>query len=143
MATTCRAFQTEDDARAEVERLLETGMSGEQIRVLMGEAARDQREVPVGSFAGDAGAAGSFADQPHAAAEGMGTFAGDASEMRTGGFGDIDRETVTTYENGVKRVRIASHRDLQRMLVDAGLEPDVAATDVEALHHGRILVLTR
>ena len=99
--------------------------------------------MPVGGFAGDAGAAGSFADQPHAATEGMGTFAGDASEMRTGGFGDIDRETVTTYENGVKRVRIASHRDLQRMLVDAGLEPDVAATDVEALHHGRILVLTR
>jgi hypothetical protein len=40
-------------------------------------------------------------------------------------------------------VRIASHRDLKRMLVDAGLEPDVAAADVDALHHGRILVLTR
>jgi hypothetical protein len=63
--------------------------------------------------------------------------------MRTGGFGDIDRETVTTYENGIKRVRIASHRNLERMLVDAGLAPDVAAADVDALHHGRVLVLSR
>jgi hypothetical protein len=143
MSTTCRAFQTEHEARAEVERLLATGMSGERIRVLMGEGARDQREVPVGSFAGEAHDVGAFAGQAHSAGDGMGTFAGDASEMRTGGFGDIDRETVTTYENGVKRVRIASHRDLERMLVDAGLEPEVAAADVDALHHGRTLVLTR
>jgi hypothetical protein len=143
MATTCSAFQTEDEARAEVERLLATGMSGDQIRVLMGETVRDQSEAPVGSFAGEAGAVGSFGNQPHDAGDGMGAYAGDASEQRTGGFGDIDRETVTTYENGVKRVRIASHRDLKRMLVDAGLEPDVAEADVDALHHGRILVLTR
>ena len=143
MATTCRVFQTEDEARAEVDRLLASGTSGEQIRVLMGEATHDQLEVPVGSFAGEAGAVGSFADQPHDAHDGMGTFAGDASEMRTGGFGDIDRETVTTYENGVMRVRIASHRDLERMLVDAGLEPAVAVADVAALHDGRILVLSR
>jgi hypothetical protein len=143
MATTCRAFQTEDEARAEVDRLLASGMPGEQIRVLMGEATHDQREVAVGSFAGEAGAVGSFADQPHGAHDGMGTFAGDASDMRTGGFGDIDSETVTTYGNGVRRVRIASHRDLERMLVDAGLEPEVAEKDVDALHHGRTLVLTR
>jgi hypothetical protein len=73
----------------------------------------------------------------------MGTFTGDASEMRTGGFGDIDRETVVTYDNGVKRVSIASHRDLKRMLVDVGLDPKAASADVDALHHGRILVLTR
>src|ERR671929_69687 len=91
----------------------------------------------VTATARQAGAAGSFAGQPHAAGDGMGTFAGDASERRTGGFGDIDRETVTTYENGVKRVHIASHRDLKRMLVDAGLDPEVAAADVAALHHGR------
>jgi hypothetical protein len=143
MATTCRAFQTEDAARAEVERLLATGTSGDEIRVLTGEGVHDRSDAPIGSFAGQAGAVGSFADEPHPAADGMGTFAGDASEMRTGGFGDIDRETVTTYENGVKRVSIASHRDLERMLIDAGLEPEAAAADVDALHHGRILVLTR
>jgi hypothetical protein len=141
MATTCRAFHTEDQARAEVERLLAAGTSGDDIRVLMGEAVRDQREVPVGSFAGEAGAVGSFADEPNSAGDGMGTFAGDAADQRTGGFGDIDRETVTTYADGVKRVHIASHRDLKRMLVEAGLDPQTAATDVEALHHGRVLVL--
>jgi hypothetical protein len=143
MGTTCKAFQTEDEARAEVERLLAAGMAGERIRVLMGDTVRDHGATPVGSFAGEAGAIGSFAGQRHAAGDGMGTFAGDAAEMRTGGFGDIDRETVTTYENGIKRVRIASHRDLERMLVDAGLSPEVAAADVDALHHGRVLVLTR
>ena len=101
MATTCRAFQTEEEL--------------------------------VGSFAG----------QPHAAGDGMGKFAGDASEQRTGGFGDIDRETVTTYENGVKRVHIASHRDVKHMLVEAGLDREAAAADAEALHHVRTLVLTR
>jgi hypothetical protein len=99
MATTCRAFQTEEEARAEVEHLLATGISGDEI--------------------------------------------GDASRQRTGGFADLDRETVTTYADGVKRVRIASHRDLKRMLVDAGLDPETAATDVDALHHGRVLVLAR
>lgn len=143
MATTCRAFHTEDEARAEVERLLTAGTSGDDIRVLMGEAVRDQRAVPVGSFAGARGAVGSFGDDAHSAGDGMGTFAGDASEQRIGGFGDIDRETVTTYENGVKRVHIASHRDLERMLVDAGLTPELAAADVDALHHGRVLVLSR
>jgi hypothetical protein len=143
MATTCRAFQTEDEARAEVERLLAAGVSGDEIRVLTGEAIRDQGDVPVGSFAGEAGAVGSFADHPHSAGDGMGAFAGEASRQRTGGFADLDRETVTTYADGVKRVRIASHRDLKRMLVDAGLDPETAATDVDALHHGRVLVLAR
>ena len=143
MATTCKAFQTEDEARAEVDRLLAGGTPGDDIRVLMGEAVRDRAEAPVGSFAGEGGAVGSFGDEPHDAGAGMGTFAGDASEQRTGGFGDLDRETVTTYADGVKRVHIASHRDLERMLVDAGLDPQAAAADVEALHHGRVLVLTR
>ena len=49
---------SEDEARAEVERLLASGTPGSEIRVLMGEAVRDQREVPVGSFAGEAGAVG-------------------------------------------------------------------------------------
>src|SRR6476661_3867487 len=139
MATTCSAFHTEDEARAEVARLLATGTSGDDIRVLMGEAVRDGREAPVGAFAGAAGAVRSFADDAHSAGDGMGTFAGDASEQRIGGFGDIDRETVTTYADGVKRAHVASHRDLQRTLVDAGLDAETAAADVEALHHGRVL----
>jgi hypothetical protein len=143
MATICRAFQGEDEARGAVDRLLAAGMAGDEIRVLMGEPTHDQGEEPVGGFAGEAGTVGSFGDQPHPADDGMGTFAGDASEQRRGGFGDIDRETVTTYEDGIRRVRIASHRDVKRMLVDAGLDPATAAADVAALHGGRTLVLVR
>jgi hypothetical protein len=72
----------------------------------------------------------------------MGAFAGDGNGRR-GGFGDLDRETVTTYADGVRRVRVTSHRRLKSMLVQAGLDDDVAAADVEALHAGRVLVLVR
>ena len=72
----------------------------------------------------------------------MGSFAGEGDQRR-GALGDLDRETVTTYRDGVRRVHIASHRKLEKMLVEAGLEADVAAADVEALHAGRVLVLVR
>ena len=62
MATTCRAFHTEDEARAEVERLISTGTPDDDVRVLMGEMFQDRSEAPVGSFAGEAGSVGSFAD---------------------------------------------------------------------------------
>ena len=41
----------------------------------------------------------------------MGSFA-DAGEQRRGSFGDIDRDEITTYENGVRRVHVASHHEL-------------------------------
>ena len=143
MTTICRAFQTQDEAGAAVERLLAAGMPGDEIRVVTGEPVRDHGDAPAGSFAGRAGRLGSFADRPHAPHDGMGAFAGDAAQQRSGGFGDLDRETVTSYDDGVKRVHVASHRDVRRLLVDAGLDPDAAADDVEALHRGRVLVLVR
>jgi hypothetical protein len=73
----------------------------------------------------------------------MGGFAGAAGEQRRGGFGDLDRETVTMYRDGVPHVRVASHARLRRTLVEAGLDERAAAADVEALHHGRVLVLAR
>jgi hypothetical protein len=143
MTTICRAFETEQDARAAVDRVLSAGTTATDIRVLMGEALADHADAPVGAFAGEAMAVGTFADRELTTHDGMGSFAGDPTSVRTGGFGDIDRETLTTYEDGVKRVRIASHRDLRRMLVDAGLDDRTAAADVDALHHGRVLVLVR
>ena len=71
----------------------------------------------------------------------MGSFAGAAGEQRRGGFGDLDRETVTGYRDGVPHVRVAGHAHLRRMLMEAGLDEPAAAADVEALHHGRVLVL--
>jgi hypothetical protein len=144
MPTLCRAYSTEQEAHAAVDRLLGAGTSDGDIRILMGRPVRDHRDDPVGGYAGPTGEqAGSFADAPQSSRAGAGSYAGDADEQRRGGFGDIDRETVTSYRNGVPHVQIASHRNLKRMLVEVGLDEATAETDVAALHHGRILVLVR
>jgi len=145
MPTLCRAFATEAEAHAAVDRLLAAGMSDAEIRLLMGEPVRDQRQAPVGRFAGDGvdEPVGSFAGIAGSTQDGMGSFAGAPEQQRRGGFGDLDREMVTSYRDGVRRVDIASHRKLETMLVEAGLDEATAAADVEALHDGRILVLVR
>jgi hypothetical protein len=146
MPTLCRAYATEEDALAAVDRLVVAGIPGADVRVLMGDAVHDSRDAPAGAFAGTVRdgdpAIGSYAGAPHSAREAMGSFAGDA-DRRRGGYSDVDRETVTTYAAGVERVRIASHRALRTMLLDAGLDEAAADADVEALHRGQVLVLAR
>jgi hypothetical protein len=140
----CRAYQTEESAHAAVDRLLAAGASQADVRILMGRPVHDHRDDAVGGFAGPGGErVGSFAGAPHSGRAGAGTFAGDADAQRVGGFGDIDRETVTSYHDGVPRIHIASHRDVKRMLVEAGLDEATADADVAALHQGRVLVLVR
>jgi hypothetical protein len=142
VSTLCRAYATEVDAHAAVDRLLLAGAPAAGVRVLMGAGEQDLSSAPVGSFAGDGGERlGAYAGAAHSTRQAMGGFAGDPNGQRRGGFADVDRETVTTYRDGVERVRIASHHDLRRMLVDAGLDEATAMADVEALHHGRVLVL--
>ena len=147
MATLCRAYMTEQDSHAAVDRVLSGGVSGDEVRVLVGDAVDDSRDVPVGGFGGtstpDDETVGSYAGARRSVREAMGSFTGDAAEQRRGGFSDVDRETVTTYRAGVKRVRIASHHDLKGMLLDAGLDEATAAADVKALHDGRVLVLVQ
>ena len=143
MPTLCRAYATADDAHAAVGRLLAAGLPGADIRVLMGAPERDGRDARTGRFAGDAEASrvGAFAGAAGSSRDAMGSFAGAAGEQRRGGFGDLDRETVTGYRDGVPHVRVAGHARLRRMLIEAGLDEPAAAADVEALHRGRVLVL--
>ena len=147
MATLCRAYTSEPDAHAAVERLLSAGVAGTEVQVLMGEAVHDSRDAPVGSYAGTTTAesenVGSYAGAGHSGREANGAFAGDADAQRRGGFGDVDRETLTTYAADVERVRVASHHNLKKTLVDAGLDEATARADVEALHDGRVLVLVQ
>ena len=142
MATLCRAYGTEDEARAAVDRLLAAGATDAEIRVIMGTPQHDHRDEPVGRFAGTGARVGAFAGGGGSIHDAMGSFAGEGDQRR-GSFGDLDRETVTTYRDGVRRVHIASHRKLEKRLVAAGLEAEVAAADVDALHAGRVLVLVR
>jgi len=143
MTTICRAYASEESARAAVGRLLAAEVADSEIRVVMGAPRGDLRDAPVGGFADTASErVGAFAGAAHGAGEAMGAFAGDG-DARRGSFGDLDRESVTTYQDGVRRVTIASHRDLERMLIAAGLDEPTAAADVKALHDGRVLVLVR
>ena len=146
MVTLCRAFASEPDAHAAVDRLLSAEVTGSDIRVLMGATAHDVREAPVGRYAGttmESQVVGSYAGPAHSEREAMGAFAGDADAQRRGGYSDVDRDTVTAYAAGVERVRIASHHDLEKTLIDAGLDQATAKADVQALHEGRVLVLVQ
>jgi hypothetical protein len=137
----CRSYPSHAEALHAVKGVLEAGISGEGVRVLMGEATRDTRAGTVGEFAGtlEPGApVGSFAGS-HAEGAATGAFAG--GEQRGGSFADADRDVVTDYPRGVERMRVAGHGRLKRLLTEAGLDEAAAARDVQALHAGRILVL--
>jgi hypothetical protein len=143
MPTLCRAYSTEEEAHAAVERLLGAGTSDADIRVLAGRPVQDHRDDRAGGFAGPSGElVGTFAGEAVSGRAPTGNFAG-AADQRRGAFGDLDRETVTSYRSGVPHIQIASHRNLKRMLVDAGLDDAAADADVAALHRGRVLVLVR
>jgi Kef-type K+ transport system membrane component KefB len=141
MQTQCSSYADDAEARAAVERLLAEGMPGTRISVISGRPTQDHRAERVGTYAGEAAAVGAYAGAPGSTADAMGSFTSGAGEQRRGGFGDIDRDEVATYENGVRRVHVASHRELERRLADAGLAPAAIAADVAALHDGRVLVL--
>jgi hypothetical protein len=145
MATIHRAHTSTHDAENAIQRLLSAGFPAIRIELIMAHAVQDARDAPIGTFAGtttaDALSVGSFADIAHSGREAIGSFAGDPDKQRRGSFGDTDRDTVTTYQSGVKRTRIATHRTLEKILVDAGLDRAIATANVRALHAGRVLVL--
>jgi Kef-type K+ transport system membrane component KefB len=134
MQTQCSSYGSVAEAEAAVERLLADGMPPARINIISGHTTHDER---VGAYVGEAGEVGAYAGMPGA----MGSFAAGAGEQRNGSFADIDRDEITTYENGTRHVRIASHHELEQQLAEAGLDDDAVAKDVAAVHDGRVLVL--
>ena len=147
MTTLYRAYTSTPEAEDAIERLLAAGVPETGIQLIMGVAIKDARDKPIGTWAGtttaDALTVGSYANIEHSGRAAMGTFAGDPDKQRRGAFSDVDRDTVTTYQSGVKRTRVASHRRLEKLLVDDGLDTAIATADVGALHEGRVLVLVQ
>ena len=141
MPATCTSYADDAEALAAVDRLIAEGTPGERISVLTGRLEHDHRQDRTGSFAGTAGAVGTYAGTTGSTADPMGSFAAGAGSARRGGFGDADRDMIATYDDGVRRVHVASHRELERVLAGAGLDEDAIAADVAAIHHGRVLVL--
>jgi hypothetical protein len=138
-------YESTADAEVAIERLRSAGVTG--IELIMGEPVMDSRDGSVGTFAGttpaDDETVGSFANITLSGRAALGTYAGDPDKQRRGGFGDTDRDTVTTYDRGVKRTRVKSHHGLENILVDAGLDRATAAASVAALHAGQVLVLVQ
>lgn len=142
MAALCRSYASHGEALETVHAVLGAGIPGEGVLILMGETARDTHEEPVGEFAGptEPGApVGEFAGGPQPQGSPTGAFAG--GEQRGGSFADTDRELLTSYPEGVERMRVVGHRRITRLLTDAGLDEATAKRDVETLHRGFVLVL--
>jgi hypothetical protein len=139
MVTLSRAYESTYDAENAVEQLLSAGPPAIRIELIEGRAIQEVRDTPIGTFAGtttaDALIVGSYGNVAHSGRAAMGTFAWGRGDQRRGSYGDIDRDTVTTYEAGVKRTRIVSHRGLEKLVGDVA--------DVGMLHTGHALVLVR
>jgi hypothetical protein len=134
VAALCRSYASHGEALEAVHAVLGAGIPGEDVLVLMGEHARDAHEAPVGEFGGPTEPGGPV---PQGAP--TGAFAG--GEQRGGSFADADREQITSYPDGVERMRVTGHRRITRLLVDAGLDEATAKRDVDALHRGLVLVV--
>jgi hypothetical protein len=143
MNALCRAYSNTADADRAVQALLDAGVPGEDVRLLMGAELHDARREAAGGFAGSAAPdakVGAFAGQADRGAA-MGSFGGNAAAGGEGVFANADRDVVVTHSNGEQEARVAGHGKLKSLLVDAGLDDGAAESDVRALHDGRVLVL--
>lgn len=142
MAALCRSYATHGEALEAVHAVLGAGVSGEDVLVLMGEQRHDAHQEQVGEYAGptEPGApVGEFAGPAQPQGTPTGAFAGGVH--RAGSFGDTDSEVISSYPEGVERMRVVGHRRITRLLKDAGLDHATAKRDVDALHQGLVLVL--
>ncbi len=133
----CSAYSTVAEAEGAVRRLLADGVPGGRISLLSGRPSPDHAAERVGAFAGDAGSVGAYAGAPGATSDAIGTFAPTAEARRRGGFGDVDRDEVATFDDGVRRAHVATHREIEQRLAQAGIEPHAVAD----LHEGSVIVL--
>ena len=144
MNALCNAYSNAADADRAVQALLDAGVPGEDVRLLMGAELHDARREAAGGFAGAVAVeshVGAFAGEGGDRAAAMGSFGGDSAAGGEGVFANADRDVVVTHSDGAEQARVAGHRKLKELLVDAGLDEPTAETDVRALHDGRVLVL--
>ena len=144
MNALCKAYPNTADADRAVEALIAAGVPGEDVRLLMGAELHDARGEAAGGFAGavaPSAQVGAFAGEGGERDASTGSFAGAAAAGGEGTFANADRDVVVTHSDGEEQVRVAGHRKLKELLVDAGLDEPTAEADVRALHEGRVLVL--
>jgi hypothetical protein len=142
MTTLITTYPDEAAARRAIDGLRFRGVSGRDIRLMIGSRPRDVSREPVGGFAGPLSPdapVGTFGGGMVLRRQGAGGFAGDPDRQRQGSFADSDRVTVVSYENGAER--ITGLRGARRLLRRAGLGDEALDRAVSALHQGRAIVL--
>jgi hypothetical protein len=144
MNALCRAYDNTTDADRAVQALLDAGVLGDDVRLVMGAEIHDARRESGGGYAGSltSGAnVGDFANGVHGRDTPRSSFAGVTSASGEGVFANADRDVVVTFPDGQEHKRVAGHQRLKSLLMDASLDDDVAESDVRAVHDGRVLVL--
>ena len=144
MNALCRAYSNTADADRAVQALLDAGVPGEDVRLLMGAELHDARREAAGGFAGSVATdakVGAFAGEGADRSTAMGSFGGNTATGGEGVFANADRDVVVTHSNGEEQARVAGHGKLKSLLTGAGLDDVTAEADVHALHEGRVLVL--
>ncbi|HEX6021310.1 MAG TPA: hypothetical protein VFZ00_04890 [Solirubrobacter sp.] len=144
MNALCRSYDSTEAAEQAVQALLDAGVPGDDVRLLMGAEIHDARRELRGGFAAAVDTrerVGAFAGEGPRRDAPRGSFAGDGAARGEGVFANADRDVVVSYSDGREHSRVAGHGTLKRLLVDAGLDDEVAEADVHALHDGRVLVL--
>jgi hypothetical protein len=151
-----RLYETTAQAERAVAMLQAAGVPDEQLSLIAGAPERDSHTERAGGFADGDGHAhdahrepvGSFAagdGHTHDAhREPVGSFAaGDGHQARVGGFADVDRDSVTMFGAGMRRVSPSGHPQIVRMLVAAGLDHAAAEAQLAAIHQGKAIVLVQ
>jgi hypothetical protein len=144
MSTLCKTYSDEAHARQAVHDLLASGAPRRAIRLLTGSPMHDVREERVGTFVGSIGPdapVGRFAGSPRRRCQGTGAFAGNPDRQRKGSFADVDRDLIVTFGRGDEHPRVATHRELTRLLSAVTLDGEPADRLVDELHVGHGLVV--
>ncbi|NJN15007.1 MAG: hypothetical protein HC822_01190 [Oscillochloris sp.] len=159
MTTIYRVYNSESEALASARSLVEAGVDREKVRVLRGSPLHDANREREGTFADKDGRMhdanrereGTFGDVDgdlhDANREREGTFADkdghmyDGNRWREGEYGDIDHDTVTSMSDNGTDVSTVNHAELIKMLRGAGLGETEARREIEALHHGKTILM--
>src|SRR5687768_8643833 len=110
MNALCRAYNDPAAAERAVAALLEGGVPGDDVRLLMGAELHDARQERAGAFAGAVAPeerVGSYAGEGHERGAAEGGFAGSAGAESEGSFANADRDVVVTYSDGREHGRVA------------------------------------
>ena len=144
MITRCTTYPDEIAARHATDELVEAGVPGSAIRLLLGAALHDTRATTVGGLAGPVGPdahVGTFAGSVVLRRQAAGSFAEDPDSHRQGSFADNDRVTVVSYRHGTERLRVTGSLGLRRAFRAAAPDEAVVARANEALTDGDAMLL--